>query len=88
VIVDRNGKKFRYTKEELEFHRKYNLALPTEHYSTVLAKKRISLGPIDFKPKYRHCAECGKKVQATFPKDYPGAPKKVYCEECYNREVA
>ena len=88
IIIDKNGKKFRYTKEELKFHRQYNLALPTEHYSTVLARKRVALGPIDFTPRYRHCAKCGKKVQVTFPKDYPGAPKRVYCEECYNREVA
>ena len=87
IIDEKNNKKFRYTKEELEFHRKYNLALPTEHYSAILARKRIALGPIDFNSKYRSCAKCDKKTQVTFPEDHPDAPIKVYCEECYNREV-
>ncbi len=87
VIIDKNGKKFRYTKEELEFHRKYNLALPTEHYSTILARKRIALGPIDFNPKYRNCTKCGQKTQVTFPEDHLDAPEKVWCEKCYNQEV-
>jgi len=88
VIIDKkNNKKFKYTKEELEFHRKYNLALPTEHYSAILARKRIALGPIDFNPKYRNCTKCGEKTQVTFPEDHPDAPKEVYCEKCYNEEV-
>ena len=87
VIIDKNGKKFRYTKEELEFHRKYNLALPTEHYASILAEKRIALGPIDFNPKYRNCTKCGQETQVTFPEDYPGAPERVWCEKCYNQEV-
>jgi hypothetical protein len=88
VIIDKkNNKKFKYTKEELEFHRKYNLALPTEHYSAILARKRIALGPIDFNPKYRNCTKCGEKTQVTFPEDHPDAPLRVYCEKCYNEEV-
>ncbi len=85
--VDKNGKKFKYTKEELQFHRKYNLALLIEHYSTILARKRISFGLIDFNPKYRDCAKCGEKTQITFPENYSSAPEKVYCEKCYRQEV-
>lgn len=88
VIIDKNDKKFRYTKEELEFHRKYNLALPREHYSTILARKRISLGPVDFNIKYRNCTKCNQKTQVTFPEDHPDAPFKVYCEKCYNEAVS
>jgi hypothetical protein len=87
AIIDKNGKKFRYTKEELAFHRKYNLALPVEHYSTILARKRIALGPIDFNTKYRNCTKCGEKTQVTFPENHPDAPTKIYCEKCYNEEI-
>ena len=88
AIVDKkNNKKFKYTKEELEFHRKYNLALPSEHYSAILARKRIALGPIVFNPEYRNCAKCGEKTQVTFPVDHPDAPKEVYCEKCYNKTI-
>ena len=88
VIIDSvNNKKFRYTKEQLEFHIKYNLALPTEHYSAVLARKRIALGPIDFNLKYRNCTKCNQKTQVTFPTDHPDVPVKIYCEKCYNLAI-
>ncbi len=89
IIIDSvNDKKFRYTKEQLKFHRKHNLALPTEHYAAVLARKRIALGPLDFSIKYRNCIWCGKETQVTFPEDHPDAPKEVYCEKCYNQKVS
>jgi hypothetical protein len=87
IISEETGKKFRYTKEQLEFHRKYNLALPTEHYSTVLARKRIALGPIDFDIRYRNCCKCKKETQVTFPENHPDAPTKIYCEKCYNKAI-
>ncbi|MCA9364000.1 hypothetical protein KC727_02165 [Candidatus Kaiserbacteria bacterium] len=88
VIFDReNNKQFRYTKQELDFHRQYNLALPIEHYSVHLARRRIDLGPIDFNIKGRECSKCGKATQVTIPENHPSAPKIVYCESCYNAEI-
>ena len=88
VIFDKkNNKKFRYIKKELDFHRQYNLALPIEHYSAHLARKRIETGPIDFNIKFRPCAKCGQKTQVSFPADHPDAPKIVYCEKCYNEAI-
>lgn len=88
VIFDgKNNKKFRYTKKELGFHRQYNLALPIEHYSIRLARKRIEMGPIDFNIKTRRCSRCGEKTQVSFPENHPDAPRIVYCEKCYNEAV-
>ena len=88
VIVDeKNKKKFRYTRKELDFHRQHNLALPTEHYGVNLARKRMETGPIDFDVKMRACAKCGKETQVTIPEGNPNAPKIIYCERCYNNAV-
>lgn len=88
VIVDlKNDKKFKYTREELEFHRKHNLALPIEHYSAILARKRIELGPIDFSIKTRKCSKCKQETQVTFPENHPDAPENIWCEKCYNQEI-
>lgn len=88
IIVDeKNGKKFRYIKKELDFHRQYNLALPTEYYTIGLERKRRAIGPISFGLRTRVCAKCGETTPATMAEDYPGAPEKVYCESCYNTEV-
>ena len=87
IFDEKNNKKFRYTKKELDFHRQHNLALPTEHYSVRLARKRIEVGPIDFNTKTRMCSRCGVKTQVTFPENHQDAPKIVYCEKCYNSEV-
>ena len=89
IIVDeKNRKKFRYIKKELDFHRKHNLALPIEYYMVGLERKRHAIGPISFGLRTRACAKCGETTPATMAEDYPGAPEKVYCESCYNAEVA
>lgn len=87
ILDEKSGKKFRYTKSELDFHRRYNLALPTEYYMSGLERKRYELGPISFGYRFRLCAGCGEETQTSIPEDYPSAPEKVYCEQCYNREV-
>lgn len=87
IFDEKNNRKFRYTKKELDFHRQHDLALPTEHYSVRLARKRIEVGPIDFGIKTRSCSRCGEETQVSFPKDHLNAPKIVYCEKCYNSEI-
>lgn len=85
VIFDqKNNKKFRYIKAELDFYRKNNLPLALEHPSVRLTEGRKKLGPIALKFYPRGCAKCGKKMQSVYP---AGEPAKVYCEECYLKEV-
>ncbi|MDD5146828.1 MAG: hypothetical protein PHN39_03790 [Candidatus Pacebacteria bacterium] len=85
IIFDKESqKKFRYIKEELEFHRRYNLALPLEHPSVRLAQKRKMFGSLVLKLYKRDCTNCQKGIESIYP---PGEPKNVYCEECYLKEV-
>ncbi|MCX6788996.1 MAG: hypothetical protein NTZ42_00070, partial [Candidatus Gribaldobacteria bacterium] len=81
VIFDqKNNKKFRYIKAELDFHRRHNLPLPLEHPSVRLTDGRKKLGPVTLKFYNRDCAKCGQKMQSVYP---AGEPVKVYCEACY-----
>jgi len=85
VIFDqKNNKKFRYIKAELDFCRRHNLSLPLEHPSVRLTEGRKKLGPITLKFYPRGCAKCGKKMQSVYQ---PNKPQFVYCEECYLKEV-
>ncbi len=85
IIFDtKNSKKFRYTRQELEFHHRFNIALPTEHYSLRLLNMRKKLGSIVLKLHDRTCPKCGKIMQSSYA---PDRPEIVYCEQCYQAEV-
>lgn len=85
IIVDqKNNKKFRYTKMELEFCRRHNIPLPTEHYSVRLAEKRGRFGSIALNLYKRTCPKCGKIMQSSYA---PDRPEIVYCEPCYQKEI-
>lgn len=82
VICERTGKPFRIVRAELDFYRQHNLPLPTIH-PLLLIKDLL---------KFRHpfrlfrssCAKCGTEVDTFYD---PAKDLKIYCEECYLREV-
>src|SRR3989344_5698759 len=85
IIFDReNNKKFRYTKVELDLHRKYNMPLPREHFSPRLKEKRDKFGSIVLEFFERVCPKCGARFQTVYA---PSDPRIVYCESCYLREI-
>jgi len=85
IIYDKkNGKKFFYTKNELNFYRTNNLPLPQEHYTARLAEKRHRFGTIALELYDRTCAKCGKKIESSYA---PDRPETVYCQKCYQNEV-
>ena len=85
IIFDKkNNKNFRYTKPELELHRKYNMPLPTEHFSARLKQKREKFGSIVLTFYERICPKCSKKFQTVYK---PEDPRIVYCEQCYLQAV-
>ena len=84
IFDEKNNKKFRYIKAELDFYRKNNLPLPLEHPSARLTEGRKKLGPITLNFYPRDCAKCGKKMQSVYQSN---EPRLVYCEECYLKEV-
>lgn len=85
VILDEdNNKKFRITRYELEFYRKYNLPLPRIHWFPRMNQWRKDF---DLRLRFfeRPCGHCGKIMQTTYAPDRP--EKNVWCEECYLGET-
>ncbi|MDP3784941.1 MAG: hypothetical protein Q8R12_02590, partial [bacterium] len=85
IIYDKsNGKKFRITPYELSFYRKYNFPLPRLHpYHRM--KNRSDYWYIRMSFFEATCAKCGRNMTSYFD---PKGPEKVYCLDCYRRELA
>jgi hypothetical protein len=74
---------FKIIASELEFYRKMNLALPRlcsncRHYRRLAQRTPFKLWD-------RKCDKCGKEIKTSYS---PDRPEIVYCESCYNQEVA
>ena len=77
-----SGRLFKLTPLELAFYRKYKLKLPVCHFEE-RCKRRLAARN-GFKLFDRKCDKCGANTKTTYAPEYKG---KVYCEECYLKEV-
>jgi len=83
-VFDRENRKyFRLTKYELDFYKRFNLALPHEHPLIRLGRFR-EIYNLKIEPYERVCGKCGKKITSFYN---PEVYKNVFCEECYAREI-
>lgn len=77
------GKNYKIISAELDFYKRMNIPVPQE---CPLCRDRArikSLNPIAiYKGK---CAKCGKDMETSYA---PERKEIVYCEACYNQEVA
>ena len=71
------------TPAELLFYRKMMLPLPRKCFFCRHADRLVRRGPM--KIFDRTCAKCNKDIQTTYA---PERPEIVYCESCYQNEVA
>jgi len=90
IACEHNGKcneqcmgAFKIIPSELEFYRKMNLALPRlcsncRHYARLRQRQ-------PFKLWNRTCAKCGMAIKTAYA---PERQEIIYCESCYNAEVA
>ena len=74
---------FKIIPSELQFYRAMNLALPRlcsncRHYARLAQRTPFKLWD-------RQCAKCGKEIKTSYA---PNRPEIIYCESCYNAEVA
>ncbi len=77
------GKNYRLVKMELDFYRRMDLPIPRQ---CPLCRDRVrfkQLNPI--KIFSRKCAKCGKEIETSYA---PDRQEIVYCESCYQSEVA
>lgn len=82
ITCEVTGKQFKVIPQELKFYRKMGLPIPTRHPNQRHLERQQTLNP--YKLFERKCDSCGKSIKTTFAES---RPEKVYCEECYLREV-
>ncbi len=82
IICETSERPFRIQKWELEFYRKMKLPLPHKHQDIrhlnriqLRAKRELYL---------RNCDKCGIEMVSVYEQE---AEFKVYCEQCYNKEI-
>jgi len=82
LACERCGKNYKIIPQELKFYRQTNLFIP-RHCPDCRFRIRFDLrNPLRlFK---RKCDKCQSEIQSSYA---PGRPEKVYCEECYLKEV-
>ena len=77
------GKNFRLIQLELQFYRRMNIPIP-HHCDICRNRQRLAkLNPMDIYE--RNCMKCGNPIESSYPL---GRPEVVYCESCYQNEVA
>ena len=75
-------KPFRIISQELEFYRKHGLPIPKKHPDQRHRERMEKRNPR--KIFERKCDKCSRDMITTYA---PERKDRVYCEECYNREV-
>lgn len=77
-----SGRHYKITSLELKLYRQMGLAIPHLHPDE-RHKRRLSLrNPHQL--FNRKCDKCQKTIRSTYS---PSRPEKVYCEECYLKEI-
>jgi len=74
---------YKITPEELKFYKQMNIPLPRLCHNCRHAERIKERRPI--KIWHRKCAKCDKDIETSYA---PDRPEIVYCESCYNAEVA
>ncbi|MDD5054672.1 MAG: hypothetical protein PHZ00_00200 [Candidatus Peribacteraceae bacterium] len=78
----KTGKPFKIIPQELALYREHNLPLPRlcfdeRHVGRIRRRNPRQLWK-------RECMKCGKELESSYE---PSKPEKIYCEECYLKEV-
>jgi hypothetical protein len=74
---------FRIVPQELAFYRAQGLPLPHSCYNCRNLRRLAMRNPR--KLWKRQCMNCSKDVETSYA---PGRPEKIYCETCYQKEMA
>jgi len=82
AVCEVTGKQFRITDKEIRFYKDENLPIPTKCPNQRYLERIALKNPR--KLFSRNCAKCGAPIQTTYS---PERPEKVYCEQCYLKEV-
>jgi hypothetical protein len=82
IECEQTGRLFKIQKLELDFYRRMKLPIPRVHPDLRHAMRFQLRNPRHLWD--RSCDKCGKGIQTSYSSE---RPEKVYCEECYLKEV-
>lgn len=83
IVCSESGRPFRLTPYELNFYRQHNVPLPRLHPDVRIDK--LFEHHVPYRLFDDHCKKCGKEIQSGYD---PAKGYTVYCESCYQTEVA
>ena len=83
ILCEESDRPFRITQSELGFYRRMNLPLPNIH-PLLRIKRRLSFDKEGKKYKAM-CVKCLKNIETLYD---PAEKFLLYCEKCYQQEVA
>jgi hypothetical protein len=78
----KTGKPYKIIPQEFKFYKKNNIPVPI--YSPEIRHKNRLARRNPRKLWDRNCAKCGVDIKTSYS---PDRPEKVYCEQCYLKEV-
>lgn len=93
IACEKTGRPFRILKEELDFYRKMNIALPRLHPDERYKSRILKRNPLKLWQRSCMCDKsnhshgntpCSNEFQTAYA---PERPEIVYCEPCYQQEV-
>jgi len=76
------GRNYKIIKQELNFYRQHDLPIPRECFYCRHAVRMAKRNPR--KLFERQCDNCHKNIRTTYTSD---RQEKVYCDECFNKEM-
>jgi hypothetical protein len=83
IKCEKCGRAYRVIEPELQFLKQMKIPVPRwcvdcRHYDRISQRNRAVF-------YNRKCDKCGKEIKTSYA---PDRPEIVYCESCYNQEVA
>jgi hypothetical protein len=84
IFCEITGRPFRIIKSELDFYRKHNLPIPTKHPYQRMLERFQKRNPS--KLWKTTCAKCKNQIFTSYPPEKQ-RELKIYCQECYLKEV-
>ncbi|MBU1124340.1 hypothetical protein KJ652_07220 [Patescibacteria group bacterium] len=82
VVCEESGKPFRIVKQELALYRQLGIPVPRRRPLQRHKDRNMLRNSRDLWE--RKCDKCGKDIQTSYD---PERPERVYCENCYLKEV-
>ena len=83
IKCGKTGKIFRYIPQEIKFYQANNIPLPRYYYNYRVTENFRQMAGLF--GREAACGLCGQKITSYYPAEW--GYRKIYCEECYRKEI-